>query len=298
VNIHEYQAREIFGHRIPVPAVRWPQPRGGGGRSRPASAAGSSSRRRSMPAGAARPAGSSSRRSGRGAGEGSAILGMEIKGLVCTRCWWPPPGHRPRVLPGRGRGPEGGLPLIMASREGGIDIEEVAATRPPGDRGGTTSTRRPGCARSRRGRSPSPSNPRQPAAQIAAVLQKLCVAFAAVDASLAEIKSADQDPRWRDRGPRRQGHLDDNALFRHPELAACAIVPPVADEDEARQKRGFPSSSSKGRSAASSTGAGWPWPPWTGEALRGRPANFLDIGAPPTRRRSSPPSRSSPTTRM
>jgi len=282
VNIHEYQAREIFrGHGIPVPesavaatpeeaealaarfggrvVIKAQVHAGGRGKAGGVKLAQSPSEAREKAA---------------------AILGMQIKGLTV---------HKVLVAPAADIGHEyylgvvldrkEGLPLIMASREGGIDIEEVARTNPG--------------ALSRYHFDPvaglRPFEARQVAfaierdgkvaAQIASTLQKLCAAYVAADASLAEINPLIRTLKGEVLALDAKVNLDDNALYRHPDLEALRDrTAELPEEDEARQK-GLSFIKLDGNIGCVVNGAGLAMA--TMDLVKhfgGTPANFLDIG--------------------
>jgi succinyl-CoA synthetase beta subunit len=282
VNIHEYQAREIFrAHGIPVP--------GGEVAATPEEVEAITSRlggrvviKAQVHAGGRGKAGGVKLAAGPAEAreKASAILGMEIKGLVVLKVLVAPAldiAHEYYLGVAVDR--KAGLPLIMASREGGIDIEEVAAARPQAIVRHHFDPQVGLRAFEARQIAFAIEPDGKPAAQIATVLQKLCVAFAAVDASLAEInpliKTLDGEIVALDA----KVNLDDNALFRHPELAALrdrsAETP---DEDEARQK-GLSFIKLEGEIGCVVNGAGLAMA--TMDLVKhfgGRPANFLDIG--------------------
>jgi succinyl-CoA synthetase beta subunit len=282
VNIHEYQAREIFRvHGIPVP--------GGEVAATPEEVEAIASRlggrvviKAQVHAGGRGKAGGVKLAGGPAEAreKASAILGMEIKGLPVLKVLVAPAldiAHEYYLGVAVDR--KAGLPLIMASREGGIDIEEVAATRPqaivrhhfdPQTGLRAYEARQVAFAIEPDGKT---------AAQIAAVLQKLCRAFAAVDASLAEINPLIKTLEGEIVALDAKVNLDDNALFRHPELAALrdrsAETP---DEDEARQK-GLSFIKLEGNIGCVVNGAGLAMA--TMDLVKhfgGQPANFLDIG--------------------
>ncbi len=282
MNIHEYQAREIFrGHGIPVPesavaatpeeaealaarfggrvVIKAQVHAGGRGKAGGVKLAQSPSEAREKAA---------------------AILGMQIKGLTV---------HKVLVAPAADIGHEyylgvvldrkEGLPLIMASREGGIDIEEVARTNPG--------------ALSRYHFDPvaglRPFEARQVAfaierdgkvaAQIASTLQKLCAAYVAADASLAEINPLIRTLKGEVLALDAKVNLDDNALYRHPDLEALRDrTAELPEEDEARQK-GLSFIKLDGNIGCVVNGAGLAMA--TMDLVKhfgGTPANFLDIG--------------------
>ena len=81
-----------------------------------------------------------------------------------------------------------GLPVLMASAEGGMDIEEVAAKHAGEDPQGAGRRRRPACSRSRPAGSPSTSaSPASRSAKAEAIMMALAKVFLEKDASLAEI---------------------------------------------------------------------------------------------------------------
>jgi succinyl-CoA synthetase beta subunit len=282
VNIHEYQARDIFrAHGIPVPA--------GEVAATPAEVEAIASRlggrvviKAQVHAGGRGKAGGVKLATGPAEAreKASAILGMEIKGLPVLKVLVAPAADiAHEYYLGVAVDRKAGLPLIMASRDGGIDIEEVAATRPQAivrHHFDPQAGLRPFEAR-QIAFAIEPDG--KLAAQIAAVLQKLCLAFAAVDASLAEInpliKTLDGEIVALDA----KVNLDDNALFRHPELAALRDRSAESpDEDEARQK-GLSFIKLEGEIGCVVNGAGLAMA--TMDLVKhfgGRPANFLDIG--------------------
>ncbi len=282
MNIHEYQAREIFrAHGIPVP--------GGEVASTPEEVEAIASRlggrvviKAQVHAGGRGKAGGVKLATGPAEARemASAILGMEIKGLTVLKVLVAPAldiAHEYYLGVAVDR--KAGLPLIMASREGGIDIEEVAVTRPQAIVRHHFDPQAGLRAFEARQIAFAIEPDGKQAAQIAAVLQKLCVAFAAVDASLAEInpliKTLDGEIVALDA----KVNLDDNALFRHPELAALRDrSTETPDEEEARQK-GLSFIKLDGEIGCVVNGAGLAMA--TMDLVKhfgGRPANFLDIG--------------------
>ena len=81
-------------------------------------------------------------------------------------------------------------------------------------------------------------------------------------------------------------NLDDNALYRHPDLVAMRDI---TQEDEREAEAASTSSTTlrwTATSVAWSTARVWPWPPWTWCKLHGgTPANFLDVGGGTTAKR-------------
>lgn len=282
MNIHEYQAREVFrSHGIPVPAgevattpdeaeaiaarlggrvvVKAQVHAGGRGKAGGVKLASSPSDARE---------------------KAQAILGMEIKGLKVMKVFVAPAqdiAHEYYLGVVIDR--KAGLPLIMASREGGIDIEEVARTNP-------AAIHRfhfdPVCglrAFEARRLAFAIESEGKVASQIANILQKLCKAFMAVDASLAEINPLIRTLKGEVVALDAKVNLDDNALARHPELAAMRdLTAEMPEEDEAR-RMGLSFIKLDGSIGCVVNGAGLAMA--TMDLVKhfgGTPANFLDIG--------------------
>jgi len=282
VNIHEYQARDLFrAYGIAVP--------GGEVASTPEEAEAIAAKmggrvviKAQVHAGGRGKAGGVKLASGPAEAKekAAAILGMEIKGLTVMKVLVAPAQDIAHeyylgVVVDR----QEGLPLIMASREGGIDIEEVARTKPEAlvrHHFDPATGLRPFEAR-RIAFAIEPDGKIAP--QIAAILQKLCAAFRAIDASLAEINPLILTLKGEVMALDAKVNLDDNALFRHPELAGLRdLTAELPDEDEARQ-RGPLFIKLDGDIGCVVNGAGLAMA--TMDLVKhfgGLPANFLDIG--------------------
>lgn len=282
MNIHEYQARDLFrAHGIPVP--------GGEVASTPEEAEAIAAKmggrvviKAQVHAGGRGKAGGVKLAAGPAEAKekAAAILGMEIKGLTVMKVLVAPAQDIAHeyylgVVVDR----KEGLPLIMASREGGIDIEEVARTKPEAlvrHHFDPAAGLRPFEAR-RIAFAIEPDGKIAP--QIAAILQKLCVAFHAIDASLAEINPLILTLKGEVMALDAKVNLDDNALFRHPDLAGLRdLTAELPDEDEAR-KRGLSFIKLDGDIGCVVNGAGLAMA--TMDLVKhfgGLPANFLDIG--------------------
>ncbi|MBV8693993.1 MAG: ADP-forming succinate--CoA ligase subunit beta [Chloroflexi bacterium] len=170
-------------------------------------------------------------------------------------------------------------PVVMVSHEGGIDIEEVAATTPekiityPIDMHWGL---RPFEARDIVARA---GLPHQVITQAAAILTALAQAFIASDASLAEINPLALTTDGQLQAADAKIVLDDNALFRHKEYAAWA-APEESNllEYEARQA-GLTYVKLDGDVGIIGNGAGLVMATLDMVArVGGKPANFLDIG--------------------
>jgi len=282
VNIHEYQARDIFRrHGIPVPegdVATTPEEveainRRLGGRVVIKAQVHAGGRGK---AGGVKLAGSPAEARERA----TAILGMQIKNLPVTRVLVAPAADiAHEYYLGVVLDRKEGLPLIMASREGGIDIEEVARTKPEaiirhhfdpvvGLR--PFEARRVAFAIEKEG---------PVASQIADVLRKLTRAFVAIDASLAEINPLIRTIRGEVLAIDAKVNLDDNALFRHPELAELRDLTAELPEDGEARGKGLSFIKLEGNIGCVVNGAGLAMA--TMDLVKhfgGMPANFLDIG--------------------
>jgi succinyl-CoA synthetase beta subunit len=174
---------------------------------------------------------------------------------------------------------ETGRVTLMASTEGGVDIEEVAATRPekilrvaidPLTGLQANEARRLAYGLALRG---------EPASRFVRFATALYQAYLALDASLVEINplvvAAEGDLVALDA----KIELDDNALARHPDLAALRDP----DEEAAREGEAKAHDLSyvalSGDIACMVNGAGLAM--GTMDIIQlagGRPANFLDVG--------------------
>jgi succinyl-CoA synthetase beta subunit len=192
-----------------------------------------------------------------------------------------------------------GKPVIMASRQGGMDIEEVAAREPEaivrqhfdpflgllpfearrvvsalGLEGGT-------------------------AKQATKLIAALARAYVETDASLVEINpllvTGGGDVLALDA----KMSFDDNALFRHADLAEMRDLAEEARPRSRRRSTGSTTSSSTATSAAWSTAPGWRWRRWTSSSCTAASRRTSSTSAARRRRRRWPtPSASwSPTRR-
>ncbi|MFO7260094.1 MAG: ADP-forming succinate--CoA ligase subunit beta [bacterium] len=210
----------------------------------------------------------------------AAILGMEIKGLRVNKVLVTPAEEIASesyvgVIVDRASK----RPVFMVSREGGVDIEEVAARAPEAIRRLTVDPRY--------GLLPhqaywlAATLYDQPAQQraCAAILRSLYRAFVESGASLAEINPLITTPEGEVKAIDAKMNIDDNELFRRPEIAALrdTTAEPAA-ETEAREA-GLTYVKLDGTIGAVVNGAGLAMA--TMDLIKfygGEPANFLDIG--------------------
>ncbi|MCA9755123.1 MAG: ADP-forming succinate--CoA ligase subunit beta [Candidatus Eisenbacteria bacterium] len=172
-----------------------------------------------------------------------------------------------------------GLPAIMISREGGVEIEEVARTKPEAlhklhfdpARG-----LRPYEARQLAAKA-EPDG--KVAGKIARVIEKLAKTYASVDASLAEINPLIQTPDGDILALDAKINLDDNALYRHPDLEAMRDPDTETDSERVARDMGLTFIKLDGSIGCVVNGAGLAMA--TMDLVKhfgGDPANFLDIG--------------------
>ncbi|MGH3823806.1 MAG: ADP-forming succinate--CoA ligase subunit beta [Pseudonocardiaceae bacterium] len=215
----------------------------------------------------------------------AGILGMDIKGHTV---------HRVLVSPACDIAAEYYLALLldrthrtflaMASVQGGMDIEEVAATAPealakvPIDpRSGVDAAKAAEIVRAAR-------FPAEVAPAAAEVVVKLWDVFVAEDATLVEVNPLVRDAQGAIIALDGKVTLDDNAAFRHPDHAQL-VDPAGQDPLEARAKaRNLNYVKLDGQVGIIGNGAGLVMSTldvvaYAGRAHGGmRPANFLDIG--------------------
>jgi succinyl-CoA synthetase beta subunit len=210
----------------------------------------------------------------------SRVLGMEIKGLTVAKVLVTPKVDITQeyylgiVLDRKAQ-----APVVMVSKEGGIDIEEVAVATPekiitqPIDMHWGL---RPFEAREIVARAGLPS---RLIGQAGAILTALARAFLECDASLAEINPLALTADGKLLAADAKMLLDDNALFRHQEYAAWS-EPEESNrlEYEAKQA-GLTYVKLDGDVGIIGAGAGQTMTTLDMVArVGGKPANFLDLG--------------------
>ncbi len=170
--------------------------------------------------------------------------------------------------------------LLMASAEGGVEIEQVAKDTPElifkqtiDPRYGLLDHEAMGM-----GMRLCPDDIKK-ARQLAAAMQKLYKAFVESDASLAEINPFIFTPEGQGHAIDAKVNLDDNAMFRHPGYEALRDL----DEENPAERRAREAHLSfvklQGNVGCLVNGAGLAMA--TMDLVKyygGRPANFLDIG--------------------
>jgi len=170
-------------------------------------------------------------------------------------------------------------PLVMASSEGGVEIEVVAREKPEAIHRLVVDPLRgllPFQARALAGKLHRDFNV---ARQIADIIEKLYRVYADVDASLAEINPLVVTPSGGVRAIDAKINLDDNALYRHPDIEQMRDIAAEDPGEVAAREAGLSFVRLKGNVGCIVNGAGLAMA--TMDLVKtygGEPANFLDIG--------------------
>jgi succinyl-CoA synthetase beta subunit len=170
--------------------------------------------------------------------------------------------------------------LFMFTKEGGIDIEEVAAERPealarlhvdPLEGFQPYQARRLiyGAGVEDEGQQ----------RQIARIAEQLYAAFVGTDAMLCEINPLIVTPEGQVKALDSKFTVDDNALFRHPDIAEMRDLDAYPPEERAAREKGVTYVKLDGEVGVLGNGAGLVMSTLDVVALAGgRPANFCDLG--------------------
>jgi succinyl-CoA synthetase beta subunit len=209
------------------------------------------------------------------------ILGMEIRGHVVRRLWLERASDIAKeyylsVTFDRGEK----KPLFMFTTEGGVDIEEVAAERPQ--------------ALARLHIDPlegfQPYHARRlvygagihdpdEQRQVAVMVERLYEAFVGCDAMLCEVNPLVVTPEGEVRALDAKFTVDDNALFRHPDIAEMRDPEAYPPQERAAREKGVTYVKLDGDVGVLGNGAGLVMSTLDVIALAGgRPANFCDLG--------------------
>jgi succinyl-CoA synthetase beta subunit len=211
----------------------------------------------------------------------SEILGMDIRGHTVGRLWIERASDIAReyylsITFDR----SAKQPLFMFTTQGGIDIEEVAASSPdalvklhvdPLE----------GCHPWHARRLVYAAGVTDPGEQkqIAAIVQKLYDAFVGSDAMLCEINPLIVTPDGEVRALDSKFTVDDNALFRHPDIAEMRDVAGADPLEVLAREKGVTYVKLDGEVGVLGNGAGLTMA--TVDVVTfagGRPANFCDLG--------------------
>jgi succinyl-CoA synthetase beta subunit len=170
--------------------------------------------------------------------------------------------------------------LIMASAEGGVEIEQVAKDTPELIFKMTVDSRFGLLDHEAMdmGMRLCPDDIKK-ARQLGAALQKLYVAFIHSDASLAEINPFIFTPEGKGLAIDAKVNLDDNAMFRHPGYEELRDLDEEDPSERAAREAGLSFVKLEGNVGCLVNGAGLAMA--TMDLVKyygGQPANFLDIG--------------------
>ena len=210
-----------------------------------------------------------------------AILGLDINGHVVRKLWIEQASDIAReyylsVTFDRGEKKA----LFMLTKEGGIDIEEVASERPealarlhvdPLEGFQPYQARRLIYAAG----IDDPNEQKQ----IIAILQRLYDAFVGADAMLCEINPLIVTPEGEVKALDSKFTVDDNALYKHPDIAEMRDLEAYPPEERAAREKGVTYVKLDGEVGILGNGAGLVMSTLDVIALAGgRPANFCDLG--------------------
>ena len=209
------------------------------------------------------------------------ILGMDIRGHVVTKLWIERASDIAReYYLSLTFDRSAKKPLFMFTTQGGMDIEEVAATSPDAlvrlhvD---PLEACHPWHARRLvyDGGVEDPSEQKQ----IAAIVTKLYEAFVATEAMLCEINPLIVTPDGEVRALDSKFTVDDNSLFRHPDIAELRDVAAADPLEALAREKGVTYVKLDGEVGVLGNGAGLSMS--TVDVVTfagGRPANFCDLG--------------------
>lgn len=208
------------------------------------------------------------------------VLGMQIKGLPVRKVLVDQAAEiQTEIYLGITNDRAAGCPVVIASAEGGIDIEEVARSRPEkisrawvdpllGLRGYQARNLAAGMELSRTHWE-----------EFASIARGLYQAYAQTDATLAEINPLVILKSQTMMALDGKIVLDDNALFRHPELAEMRDLDEEAPAEREARKYGLSYVKLDGKVGCMVNGAGLAMATMDViKHLGGEPANFLDVG--------------------
>lgn len=282
MNIHEYQAKEILReHGIPVPpggVARTPEEaeriaRDYGGTTVVKAQVHSGGRGK---AGGVKLAAD-----GTAAGEAAAeILGMEIKGLTVDRVLVTPAvdiiseAYVGVVLDRASQ-----RPVFMVSAEGGVDIEEVAATNPDAIERLAVDPRYGLLPHQAMSLAFALYTDIRLARQASRIIAGLYAAYEAAGATLAEINPMIVNEAGEVLAIDAKMNIDDNALFRMPNIEAMRDLESEDPAEKRARDAGLSYIKLDGNVGCCVNGAGLAMA--TMDLVKyygGSPANFLDIG--------------------
>jgi succinyl-CoA synthetase beta subunit len=210
----------------------------------------------------------------------SRILGMDIRGLTVRKVLITPAEDIATeayvgVLVDR----KAQAPTFIVSAEGGIDIEEVAHTRPAAIRRLTVDPRYGLLPHQAYWLANSLYDDPELIKQAGRVMEQLYHAFTSAGASMAEINPLISTPDGQVKAIDAKVSLDDNELFRRPDIAAYRDTGSEPPAETRAREAGLSFVKLDGSVGCCVNGAGLAMA--TMDLVKyygGEPANFLDIG--------------------
>jgi succinyl-CoA synthetase beta subunit len=210
-----------------------------------------------------------------------AILGMDINGHVVRKLWIEAASEIAReyylsLTFDRGEKKA----LFMFTKEGGIDIEEVAAERPEAlARLHVDPLEGFQPYQARRLIYGAGIEDEDEQKQIARIAEQLYAAFIGADAMLCEINPLIVTPDGQVKALDSKFTVDDNALYRHPDIDEMRDLDAYPPEERAAREKGVTYVKLDGEVGVLGNGAGLVMSTLDVVALAGgRPANFCDLG--------------------
>jgi succinyl-CoA synthetase beta subunit len=208
------------------------------------------------------------------------ILGLDIKGHVVRRLWIEKASDIAReyyfsITFDR----SAKRPLFMLTTQGGVEIEQVAEENPDAlarlhlD---PLADWHPWVANTLISRAAIPAAERK---QVAAIIAAAYKVFRACDAMLVEINPLIVTPEGEVRALDAKVTIDDNALYRHPDIAEMRDVAAADPQEQMARERGVTYVKLDGSVGILGNGAGLVMSTLDVVAQAGgTPANFLDVG--------------------
>ncbi|MDT8435328.1 MAG: ADP-forming succinate--CoA ligase subunit beta [Gemmatimonadota bacterium] len=209
-----------------------------------------------------------------------AILGLTIKGLPVRKVLVTPAEDiASEAYAGIVMDRASGSSVFMVSSEGGVDIEEVAATRPDAIRKLRIDPRYGLLPHQAMSLAWALYDDVKLVRQAARILGQLYEAYQDSDATLAEINPLITTPEGKVLAIDAKMNIDDNGLFRNPDIAAMRDTSAEPQAETTARDAGLSYIKLDGRVGCCVNGAGLAMA--TMDMVKhygGEPANFLDIG--------------------
>jgi succinyl-CoA synthetase beta subunit len=210
-----------------------------------------------------------------------AILGMDINGHVVRKLWIESASDIAReyyLSLTFDRGEK--CSLYIFTKEGGVEIEEVAAERPEAlARLGVDPLEGFQPYQARRLIYGAGIEDESEQKQIAKIAERLYAAFVGTDAMLCEINPLIVTPDGNVKALDSKFTVDDNALYKHPDIAEMRDLDAYPPEERVAREKGVTYVKLDGDVGVLGNGAGLVMSTLDVVALAGgRPANFCDLG--------------------